>query len=130
MNDDMNSKFYESMNKPAALQYSMGNGVPGSFDGIKLKPKGDKWRKDPSNMKPLKGKFYVPQGTPLPLAHEVQYVDLPKDSMFYFDKNQNSNSCCSATFSTSTGCVCTTKEQRDFIGQHRGGNKNYYDDSF
>ena len=123
MNDNMNSKYFESMNRPANLKYKMGNGVPGSFDNLKLKSKKVK-------TETLSGKFYVPQGTPLPLAHEVQYVPLPKDSMFYFDKNKTSGDCNSASFSTSTGCVRTTQEQRDFIGQHRGGNKNYFDDSF
>tara|TARA_B100000780_G_C21119943_1_gene453537 strand:+ start:2173 stop:2559 length:387 start_codon:yes stop_codon:yes gene_type:complete len=124
MNDIMNSKFFDSMNRPANLKYGMGNGVPGSFDNLKLK----------SNKKveteTLEGKFYVPQGTPLPLKHEVMYVPLPKESMFYFNKNKSSQIGCASSFSTSNGSVCTTQEQRDFIGQHRGGNKNYFDDSF
>ena len=35
--------------------------------------------------------------------------------MFMFANNRTSPNCCPSTFSTSTGCVCTTKNQRDFI---------------
>ena len=35
--------------------------------------------------------------------------------MFMFANNRTSPNCCPSTFSTSTGCVCTTSNQRDFI---------------
>ena len=44
--------------------------------------------------------------------------------MFYFNKNKVSLACCPSTYTTSDGCVCTTPEQRKFIGEERGGNKN------
>lgn len=40
--------------------------------------------------------------------------------MFMFANNRSSPNCCPSTYSTSTGCVCTTKGQRDFIAS-RGG---------
>jgi hypothetical protein len=40
--------------------------------------------------------------------------------MFMLANNRTSPNCCPSTFSTSTGCVCTTKNQRDFIAS-RGG---------
>lgn len=40
--------------------------------------------------------------------------------MFMFANNRSSPNCCPSTFSTSTGCVCTTKAQRDFVSG-RGG---------
>lgn len=40
--------------------------------------------------------------------------------MFMFANNRSSPNCCPSTFSTSTGCVCTTKNQRDFVSG-RGG---------
>ena len=43
-------------------------------------------------------------------------------SMFMFSYNQSKPECCPSTYSTSTGCVCTTKKQRDFIIK-RGNNK-------
>ena len=35
--------------------------------------------------------------------------------MFMLANNRTSPNCCPSTFSTSTGCVCTTKNQRDFV---------------
>lgn len=37
------------------------------------------------------------------------------EKMFMWANNVSSPLCCPSTFSTSTGCVCTTKNQRDFI---------------
>lgn len=41
--------------------------------------------------------------------------------MFMFANNRTSPNCCPSTFSTSTGCVCTTKNQRDFIASRGAG---------
>ena len=35
--------------------------------------------------------------------------------LFMLANNRSSPECCPSTFSTSTGCVCTTKNQRDYI---------------
>ena len=121
-----------SVNNPAPVKYEMGNGVYGSYDGIKLiANKNDGWRQEPANV-PLKPSDYlfVPQGTPLPLKNEMIYTQLPEDSMFYFSHNRARPECCPSTFSTSTGCVCTTPGQRAYIGQMRGNNKNYINGSF
>ena len=40
--------------------------------------------------------------------------------LFMLANNRTSPNCCPGTFSTSTGCVCTTKGQRDFVAS-RGG---------
>jgi hypothetical protein len=51
----------------------------------------------------------------------------PDPSLFMFSDNKISPECCkSATYSSSTGCVCTTPEQRNFINQ-RGGNRTVED---
>jgi len=42
--------------------------------------------------------------------------------MFMLANNRTSPNCCPSTFSTSTGCVCTTKNQRDFIASRGGAN--------
>ena len=68
------------------------------------------------------------QGTPLPLKNEVVTMPLPKDSMFIFQKNQAHPSCCPASFSTSTGCICTTEQQRRLLGTTDGNNANYPSD--
>lgn len=117
------------ISEPAPLRYSLGKGVPGSYDGIFLKPKGNTWRHPPSN-RPLKSKFlYVPQGTPLPLKHEERLAEIPTN-MFLFGRNQVAPECCPATYSTYGGCICTTPEQRRFIAQERGNNKTYPNYSF
>ena len=43
------------------------------------------------------------------------------NKMFMLANNQSSPNCCPSTFSTSTGCVCTTDKQRDFVAS-RGYN--------
>ncbi len=48
--------------------------------------------------------------------------DDPK-SMFMFTHNQVSPDCCPSTYTTDRGCVCTTKQQRDFIHK-RGHNRS------
>lgn len=42
------------------------------------------------------------------------------NSMFMFANNKSSPACCPSTFSTSTGCVCTTQAQRDYVAKRRG----------
>ena len=37
------------------------------------------------------------------------------EKMFMWANNVTSPLCCPSTFSTSTGCVCSTKNQRDFV---------------
>ena len=42
-------------------------------------------------------------------------VDGDDQNMFMLYRNKSSPDCCPSTFSTSTGCVCTTQQQRDYI---------------
>ena len=51
------------------------------------------------------------------------------NKLFIFSNNLSSPACCPSTFTTSTGCICTSKKQRDFITS-RGKNvpRNYNDD--
>lgn len=51
---------------------------------------------------------------------------LGMDNLFMFKDNQSKSECCSSTFSSDTGCVCTTPAQRDFINK-RGGNRTVED---
>jgi hypothetical protein len=48
------------------------------------------------------------------------------DSLFIFKNNQSKPECCSASYSSDTGCVCTTPEQRNYINM-RGGNRTVED---
>ena len=128
--NDSNSAIL-SIDQPASLSWGMGHGVPGSLDGIMLRPGGDSsWRHKPNNVSKLKGRFFVPQGTPIPLKCEEMYQTVPDNSMFMFAKNVSSPACCPSTYSSDTGCVCTTPAQRRLIGQTRGNNKNYGNYSF
>ena len=54
-------------------------------------------------------------------------VDGAEDSpqrLFMFANNASSPSCCPSTFSTSTGCVCSTEKQDDYIRRRGFNNDN------
>ena len=107
----------------APLDYSMRTGVPISYDSLSLHPQGgSSWRRPPSDVPLQQGKFFVSQSGGGPLRDEMIFSKIPKNSMFVFSKNVSSPLCCPATHATSTGCVCTTQQQRDYIGLYRGGN--------
>ena len=53
--------------------------------------------------------------TGLNMGPTIDGVSGSPKSMFMFSNNKSSPDCCPSTFSTSTGCVCTTKAQRDFV---------------
>jgi len=85
----------------------------GAFDGVNL-PTGNNvsvWRYTAPNEK-LLGAEFVPGD----------------DSLFMFKNNQCKPECCGASFSCSGGCVCTTKDQRNYIAS-RGGNVSLPDDN-
>ena len=126
-----NNELLLTAGEPASVNYNMGKDVYGSYANLKFQVnKNDGWRKQPSNPPLKKGPMVVYQGTPLPLANEVMYQYPPKDSMFPFSYNYASPRCCPSTLSTDTGCVCTTPEQRKWIGEQRGNNKNFPNGSF
>lgn len=128
--NDSNSAIL-SVDQPASLSWGMGNGVPGSLDGLILNPGGSSpWRHEPNNIKKLKGRFFVPMGTPIPLKCEEMYQKYPENSMFMFSHNVSSPECCPSTYSSSNGCVCSTPEQRKWVAERRGNNKNYKNYSF
>ena len=112
----------------APNDYSMGE-----YSNLVLKPKGcSDWRKPPAYNKLLKGNIFTPFGTQVPLKNNYtksindgppidgNSEDNRKD-LFMFAYNKSSPDCCPSTYSTSTGCICTTKNQRDYINQ-RGNN--------
>ena len=49
-------------------------------------------------------------------------VPLPENQLAFFYKNKFDPSCCPSTYSTSTGCVCESPEQANYLNQ-RGGNR-------
>jgi len=82
---------------------------------------------------PLYKNIIVPQGNQLPLKSSIitdvsigptidGTCNTPND-MFMFSRNQCRPECCPSTYSCDKGCICTTKQQRRFIGETRGNNK-------
>jgi len=99
-----------------------------SFDGLCLNTGNkDSWRKSPDDLPLLKDSdLYTLQGHTNPLRPVITdytslygpSIDGEDDSpnkLFMFSNNLSSPSCCPSTFTTSTGCLCTSKKQRDFI---------------
>jgi hypothetical protein len=51
---------------------------------------------------------------------------LGPDNLFMFKDNQVKPECCGSSYSSDTGCVCTTPAQRNFLNT-RGGNRTVED---
>jgi len=83
----------------------------GAFDDVRLSPQNgvSSWRVTAPNEQLL-----GPEFQPGP------------DSLFIFKNNQAKPECCSASYSSDTGCVCTTPQQRNYINM-RGGNRTVED---
>jgi hypothetical protein len=83
----------------------------GSFDNIRVVPDNgvSTWRSISPN-EPLLGPEFQPG----------------QDSLFIFKNNQSKPECCSASYSSDVGCVCTTPQQRQYINM-RGGNRTVED---
>ena len=113
----------EGVANPLVSKMSMG-----PYDGICLKT-GNKeyWMKSPDNTSLVPNDtLYSYLGSQGPvkmrLSDQSALIGPPIDGvkgsaekMFMFANNKTSLACCPSTFSTSTGCVCTTENQRDFV---------------
>ena len=82
----------------------------GSYDGVNLA----------ANLPPAAQGFRA-RMPDVPLAGPP--VEVGPDNLFIFKNNVCDPSCCGATLSCDGGCVCTTPEQRRYIGGERGGNR-------
>ena len=58
----------------------------------------------------------------MPVATMPANQAMDSNKLMYMVGNQTDPSCCPSTFSSDTGCICLTGEQRDTMA-HRGGNK-------
>jgi len=124
-----NKNLIEINNDPGLLYNNVS-----AYDGLCLNTGNPEfWSHSPNNV-PLinNNELYTIQGhsTPeKPVISDPSSLSGPSldgtpdqpNKMFMFANNQNSPNCCPSTFSTSTGCVCTTDKQRDFIAS-RGYN--------
>lgn len=117
----------------------MGPKLPGKenqmpYDGLCLKTGNDEyWMKSPDETPFLPNQtLYTYLGSEGPIKMKisdqsalsgppVDGVDGSPTKMFMFANNRSSPACCPSSFSTSTGCVCTTKNQRQYVAE-RGGN--------
>ena len=115
----------------------------GPYDGICLKTGNEEyWMKSPdeSALVPNDGLYtYLSSQGPIKMklsdqsaltGPPIDGVDGSKKKMFMWANNVTSPLCCPSTYSTSTGCLCTTKNQRDFIaarGMLDGGAKDEVD---
>jgi len=105
-----------------------------AYDGLCLKTGNpEQWRHSPANVPLISNdNLYTIQGHDSPLKPVISdpsslsgpsldgTPDQP-NKMFMFANNQSSPSCCPSTFTTSTGCLCTTDKQMDFVAS-RGYN--------
>lgn len=108
----------------------------GPYDGLCLQTGNDQyWMQSPDNVQLLPNDalyaYLGSQGPLKPVFSDNSALTGPPiegdassdpKKMFILANNRTSPNCCPGTFSTSTGCVCTTKKQRDYIA-NRGHNK-------
>jgi len=100
----------------------------GPYDGLCIKTGNDEyWMKSPYDTGLIKNdNLYAFLGSQGPLkmslSDQASLTGPPIDGVkgspekkFMFANNVTSPACCPSTFSTSTGCVCTTRQQRDYI---------------
>ena len=136
---------YEGFDNPPAKKKPVGQDVirqlpssMGPFDGLCLQT-GNKehWMKSPDNTALIPNdalfSYLSSQGPLKPVFTDnsalfgppIDGQDGSAKKMFMFANNRTSPNCCPGTFSTSTGCVCTTENQRDFIASrgHQGSIK-------
>lgn len=105
-----------------------------NFDGLCLNTGNtDSWMKSPSDIQlsDMKGLYTIQGGTaPVkPVFSDMSSLigppidgqDNSPKSLFMLGNNKVSPECCPSTFSTSTGCLCSTHNQREYI-KNRGNN--------
>ena len=98
------------------------------YDGVCLKTgNSDNWMKSPDNSALIPNdKLYTYLANQIPLKTGLSDQTVLKgppidgkkgspEKMFMWANNVSSPLCCPSTYSTSTGCICSTKGQRDFI---------------
>lgn len=112
------------------------------YDGLtesQLPPKYINLRANNYDYQILNGnKVFTHQGVSIPvdvrkskLSNQgVSYDGTPtaEKGLFMFANNKASLECCPSTYSTSTGCICTSKEQRNLINK-RGNNRTLTDNN-
>lgn len=122
-----NRRVKEGFENPPQVVRQLSSSM-GPYDGLCLQTGGEQyWMKKPDETALIPNDalftYMSSQGPTKPVFTDNSGltgppVDGHPDSakkMFMFANNRTSPNCCPSTFSTSTGCVCTTKNQRDFV---------------
>lgn len=95
---------------PETVDISYTNNRIGPYDGVRFSQPGLTGTVTADHLRgqsnQLANPILVPQGTPSPL--DAAPSDLNKDGMFLFAFNESKPECCPSTYSSDTGCVCTT----------------------
>lgn len=130
VSEDMGSKEDSDKNDVPVgnnIMRSLPNAM-GPFDGLCLQTgNSQSWMKTPFEVPLVPNdalfSYLGSQGPQKPVFSDNSALNGPPidgvtgsdKKLFMFANNRTSPNCCPSTFSTSTGCVCTTKNQRDFI---------------
>ena len=94
----------------APIDYSMDSGVSGN----NWESAARNYAKQVGNQDNTKsGQYY--KGGPIPL---------PADELLIFAQNEVKPECCPSYYSSSTGCICTSQKQWDYLNE-RGGNRTF-----
>jgi hypothetical protein len=94
----------------APINYTMHSGLPngGWVNAAR------NYAKNVGNQNNVKsGQYY--KGGPIPL---------PPGELLIFAENEVKPECCPSYYSSSTGCICTSQKQWDYLNQ-RGGNRTF-----
>ena len=91
----------------SAIDYKMGHGVKSSWENINSN---DLTTKEPST---IYGNLEQNVGGPIPL---------PENELVFFDQNKFTPECCPSSYSNSSGCLCASPEQMNYLNE-RGGNR-------
>ena len=63
-----------------------------------------------------------------PKVEEFRNInEFADDNLDILKGNKCYPGCCPGTYTCDAGCVCMTSAQREFVGNHRGGNRTQYD---
>ena len=92
----------------AALNYSMDSGIPVT-----------NWENAARNYAKQIGSQ---DNTKSGQFHKGGPIPLPPGELLIFAQNEVKPECCPSYYSSSTGCVCTSQKQWDYLNQ-RGGNR-------
>ena len=94
----------------AAINYNMDNGLP-----IK------NWENAARNYAKQMGNQ---DNTNSGLNYKGGPIPLPPGELLIFADNEVKPECCPSYYSSSTGCICTSQKQWDYLNQ-RGGNRTF-----